>query len=158
MDHVTLNSENNMSTDAVFLDIENAFETTWQLGFLYKLSELKFSVSLIKLISSFLFQRKFRVLVDGEMSTPRDIQGVPQGSVLTPTLYNMYINDTPHTPRVYQGLFANDTCIYATDGKEGYVLRKLQQAYEHWNKKTMKIRLGQSTFLIDLGPLRLILH
>jgi hypothetical protein len=51
--------------------------------------------------------------------------GVPQGSVLSPTLYNLYINDTPQTPGVYLGLFADDTCQYATDRKEGYVLRKI---------------------------------
>jgi hypothetical protein len=66
-DHVTLNFNNNMSTAAVFLDIEKAFDTTW----LYKLSKLQFPTSLIKLISSFLSQRKFRVSVEGEISTPR---------------------------------------------------------------------------------------
>jgi hypothetical protein len=70
-----------MSTDAVFLDIEKTFDTIWHLGLLYKLPQLKFSISLIKLISSFLCQRKFRVSVECEMSTPRDIQaGVPQGA------------------------------------------------------------------------------
>jgi hypothetical protein len=53
-----------------FLDIEKAFVTTWHPGFLYKLSKLHFSTSLIKLISSFLSNRKFRVLVESEMSTP----------------------------------------------------------------------------------------
>jgi hypothetical protein len=59
------------------------------------------------------------------MSVPRDIQaGVPQGSVVS----------------VYLGLFADDNCIYATDHKDDYVLRKLQQVLsaietcEHWNK------------------------
>jgi hypothetical protein len=43
------------------------------------------------------------------MSTPREIQaGVLQGSVLSPTLYSMYINDTPQTPSVYLALFADD--------------------------------------------------
>jgi hypothetical protein len=87
-DHVTLNFNNNMSTAAVFLDIEKAFDTTWHPGLLYKLSKLHFSNSLIKLIRSFLSNRKFRVSVEGEMSTPREIQArVPQGSVLSPTLY-----------------------------------------------------------------------
>jgi hypothetical protein len=68
-----------MSTAAVFLVIEKASDT-WHLG-LYKLWELKFSISLIKLISSFLSQRQFRVSVEGERSTPRGIQaGVPQGA------------------------------------------------------------------------------
>jgi hypothetical protein len=66
--------------------------------------------------------------VEGEMPTPRDIQaGVPQGSVLSPPLYSLFINDTPRTRGVYLGLFADDTCIYATDRKEGYVLRMLQR-------------------------------
>jgi hypothetical protein len=85
--HVTLNFNNNMSTAAVFLDIEKAFDTTWHPGLLYKLSKLKFSISLIKLISSFLSQKQSRVSVKGEMSMPRDIQagGGSQGSILFPT-------------------------------------------------------------------------
>jgi hypothetical protein len=57
----------------------------------------------------------------------------------------MYINDTLQTPDVYLGLFADDTCIYATDRKEDYVLRKLQRGLrtietwcEHWNIKINK--------------------
>jgi hypothetical protein len=57
-DHVALNF-NNMSTAAVFLDIEKAFDTTWHTGLLYKLSKMDFSTSLIKLTSSFLSNRKF---------------------------------------------------------------------------------------------------
>jgi hypothetical protein len=132
-----------MSTAAVFLDIEKAFDTTWHPGFIYKLSELGFSTSLIKLISSFLSQRKFRVSVEGEMSTPREMKvGVPQGSVLSPTLYSWYINDTLQTFGVNVALFADDTCLYATEPKEGYILRKLQRGLnsmatwcERWNIK-----------------------
>jgi retron-type reverse transcriptase len=117
-----------MSMAAVFLDIEKAFDTTWHPGLLYKLSKMHFSTSLIKLISSFLSNRKFRVSVQGEMSTPREIQaGVPQGSVLSPTLYSLYINDGPQNQGVHLALFADETCIYCTDRKEGYVLRKLQR-------------------------------
>jgi hypothetical protein len=62
------------------------------------------------------------------MSTPRCMKaGVPQGSVLSPTPYNLYINDTPQTSGVNIALFADDTCLYATDHKEGFVLRKIQR-------------------------------
>jgi hypothetical protein len=99
VDHVTLNFNNNLSTAVVFLDIEKAFHSTWHLGLIYKLSKLQFSTSFIKLISSFLSQRIFRVSVEGEMSKPSYMQaGVPQGSVLSSTLYNLYINDTPKSP------------------------------------------------------------
>jgi hypothetical protein len=117
-----------MSTAAVFLDIEKASDKTWHAGLLYKLSKLEFPISLIKLISSFFSQQKFRVSVEGEMSTPREMQaGVPQGSVLSPTLYNLYINDAPQTIGVNLVLFADDTCLYATERTEGYVLRKLSR-------------------------------
>jgi hypothetical protein len=67
---------------------------------------------------------------------------VPQGSVMPPTLYSIYINKTPQTSSIYLGLFDDDTCIYATGRKEGYVLRKLQRGLsaiktwcERWNIK-----------------------
>jgi hypothetical protein len=86
-DHVTLNFNNSLSIAAVFLDIEKAFDTTWHPDLLYKL--LNYNFQPIKLISSFLS-------VESEMSTPRYMQArVPQGSVLSPTLYNMYIKDPP---------------------------------------------------------------
>ena len=77
------------------------------------------------------------------MSTARDIQaGVPQGSVLSPMLYTLYINDAPQTPGTQLALFADDTCIYATDRKEGFTIRNLQRGLtatemwcERWNIK-----------------------
>jgi hypothetical protein len=127
-DHVTLNFNNKISTAAVFLDIEKAFDTTWHPGLLYNLSKLGFSNNLLKLLGSFLSQRKFRVSVEGEMSTPREMQaGVPQGSVLSPTLLNLYINDAPLTRGVHLALFADVTCLYATARKEGFIIRKFQR-------------------------------
>jgi hypothetical protein len=160
VDHVTLNFNNNMSTAAVFLHIEKAFDTTWHPGFLYKLFKLNFSTNLIKLISSFLSQRKFRVSVEDEMSTPRYMQsGVPQGSVLSPTLHKLYINDTTQTSSENLTLFADDTCLYATDRKEGYVLRKIQRGlnsiaawYERWNIKTNEDKTRAIYFSHRRGP------
>jgi hypothetical protein len=141
---MTLNFNNKMSTAAVFLDTEKAFDTTWHPGLFCKLSNLTFLTHLIKLISSCLLQRKFCVLVEGKMSTPRYMQaGVPQGSILSPTLYNLYINDTPpQTYGVNLTLSADDTCLYATEHNEGFVLRKIQCGVnsmaawcERWNIK-----------------------
>jgi hypothetical protein len=77
------------------------------------------------------------------MSAAREMQaGVSQGSVLSPTLYNIYINDTPQKPGVHLALFSDDTCLYASECKEGYVLRTLQRGLdaiekwcEQWNIK-----------------------
>jgi hypothetical protein len=85
----------------------------WNLGLLNELLELKFSITLIKLFSSFFLQKiRSRLIANA---------AVPQSSVLSPTLYSIYINDTPQTQDVSLALFADETCIYATDRKEGYV-------------------------------------
>jgi hypothetical protein len=82
--------------------------------------------SLVKLIASFLSNRKFKVSVEGELSLTRKVAaGVPQGSVLAPTLYNLYINDAPAAPRTHLALFVDDICIYATEKHERRVFNKL---------------------------------
>jgi hypothetical protein len=88
---------------------------------------------------------------------------VSQGSVLSPTLYIIYIyihiNDTSQTPGVYPGLFAVDTCIYSTDRKEVYVLRKLQRGLsaietwcERWNIKINETKTQAVYFSRRLRP------
>jgi hypothetical protein len=74
-----------MCTAAVFSDIKKDFDRTWHTDLLYKLLKLEFLTSLIKLISSFLSQRKFSVLVEGEMSMQKEIQArAPQSLILSP--------------------------------------------------------------------------
>jgi hypothetical protein len=58
---------------------------------------------------------------------PREMLAeVPQGFVLSPTLYNMCVNDANQTHGVYLVLFVDDICQYATDRREGFVIRKIQ--------------------------------
>jgi hypothetical protein len=164
-DYVTRIFNNKMSSAALFLDIKKAFDATWHTGLLYKLSKLEFSINLIKLLSSFLSQRKFRVSVEGEMSTPRVMQaGVPQGSVLSLTLYSMYINDAPQTHGVYLALFAEDTCLYATD-REVLLLENSSAVSAQWRPgvsagilRSMRERLGGSTSLVVVDRLSLTSH
>jgi hypothetical protein len=59
------------------------------------------------------------------MSAPREMQArVPQGSVLSPTLCNMYINDAPQTPGVYVALFVCDSYLYTAGQKDGFICQK----------------------------------
>jgi hypothetical protein len=108
-----------MYTADVFLDIEKAFDTTWHPGLICELSKLGFSTSLIRLISSFLSQRKFRISVEYDMSTPREMKtgGATRFWPVPNTLCNLYINDTPQTIGVNLAVFADDTCLYATERK-----------------------------------------
>jgi hypothetical protein len=110
-----------MFTAVVFVDIEKALD----ILYVYKLSKLEFAASLIELIA-FLTSSKFKILVEGEFSTPREIAaGVPQGSVFAPILYSLFINDVPVAPGTHLALFVDDTYIYATK-RQCRVLCKLQ--------------------------------
>jgi hypothetical protein len=125
-----------------------AFNKRGHSGLLYKLSKLAFSTSLNKLVA-YLTNRKFKVLVKGEFSTPRNIVAeMPQSFVLAPTLYSLFINDAPLVPGIHLALFADYTCIYATEKHERRVLCKLQRGLttvksccERWN---IKINEGKS--------------
>jgi hypothetical protein len=158
--HSKYTSHNNMSTAAVFLDTENAFDKIWHSGLLQKLSESAFSTSLIKLVASFLHNRTFKVLVEGEFSTPRNIAaGVPQGSVLASILYSLFINDAPAAPGTHLALFADDTCIYATEKHERRVLSKLQRGLtavnswcERWDIKINEVKTQAICFSRRLIP------
>jgi hypothetical protein len=148
-EHVSLNFNNNMSTATVFLDIEKPFHTTWNSGLLYKLSELQLTISLIKLIASFLTNRKFTVSVDGELSSSRNVEaGVPQGFVLTSVIYSLYINYAPAAPGIHLALFADYTCVYASEKNERRLLNKFQRgltAVGSWcHRWIMKINEGKT--------------
>jgi hypothetical protein len=99
-------------------------------------------------------------MVEGKLSTHRDTQaGVPQGSVLSPTLCTLYINETLNTPGVYLALFASDTYLHTTDPKEGYVLRELQRGVtsmeswcERWHIKINEDKTQAICFSHRQGP------
>jgi hypothetical protein len=90
--------------------------------------------------------------------------GVPQGSVLSPALYNLYINDTLQATNLHLALFADDTSLYAADRKEGYIVRKLQRGLdtlvalcECWNIKINEDKTRAIYFSHQRAPLESLL-
>ena len=102
------------ATRAVALDISKAFDRVWHAGFLHKLKSYGISGQIFGLISSFLSNRRLRVVLDGKSSQEYPVNaGVPQGSFLGPTLFLLYINDLPDDDICHISIYADDTTRYS---------------------------------------------
>ena len=98
---------------SVFLDISKAFDKVWHEGLPYKLRSMGISGNLYKLLENYLSGRLQRVLLNGQTSSWRPVlAGVPQGSILGPLLFLIYINDLPNELKSNAKLFADDTSLF----------------------------------------------
>jgi hypothetical protein len=71
------------------------------------------NINFIKQMNSYLTRRRIKVKVNNDISEEKPINaGVPQGSVLGPTLFNLYIHDMPQFAKTNLALYADDTAIY----------------------------------------------
>ena len=102
------------ATRAVALDISKAFDRVWHAGLLHKLKSYGISGQIFGLISSFLSNRPLSVVLDGKSSQKYPVNaGVPQGSILGPTLSLLYINDLPDDVICDIAIYADDTTLYS---------------------------------------------
>ena len=90
------------------------FDRVWHAGFLHKLKSDGISGQVFGLISSFISNRQFQVVLDGKSSQEYPANaGVPQGSILGPTLFLPYINDLPNNVICNIAIYADDTTLYS---------------------------------------------
>ena len=99
---------------AVFLDISKAFDKVWHDGLIFKMRQNGISGNLLKLFQNYLSNRKQHVVLNGFSSDYCSIDsGVPQGSVLGPLLFLIYINDLEKNIKSNVNVFADDSMLFS---------------------------------------------
>ena len=112
--HKAFDSTECFEVRSVFLDISKAFDKVWHEGLLFKLKQNGISGGLLKLFQNYLNDRKQRVVLNGSMSEYSYVEsGVPQGSVLGPLLFLVYINDLERNVKSNIKFFADDTMLFS---------------------------------------------
>ncbi|KAL4127027.1 hypothetical protein QTP88_011225 [Uroleucon formosanum] len=154
VDNIASSLERKYFCSAVFLDVAQAFDRVWHKGLLYKTRFLPAPLYLI--INSFLSNRTFQVRCDDVLSETHSAKaGVPQGSILAPTLYNIYTSDIPHSHLTSLATFADDTCIISSDpdiitSTENLQshLNDLQNWFNLWRIKINENKSSHTTFTL----------
>ena len=114
VDEIHSSLDMNIDVRSIFLDMSKAFDKVWHEGLLFKLKRNGINGKLLQLLSSYLKNRKQRVVINGYESEWGEIEsGVPQGSVLGPLLFLVYINDLEDGIKSKVIFFADDTSLFS---------------------------------------------
>lgn len=136
------------TTGMLSIDLKAAFESLWHDALIHKLKLLDFPLYMIKMIQSFLNGRKFLVTVGNYLSAERLVEsGAPQGAVLSPDLFTIYLHDIPTNFDATLVQFADDTSVLAFSHKTSAVVNKLQSAsnslcryFKKWRIRTNDLK------------------
>ncbi len=131
--------------DCVYMDFAKAFDKVPHRRLVGKLSAYGINQDIVKWIESFLTNRHQQVVVNGECSDLEEMKsGIPQGSVLGPLLFVIYINDLPDLLKSQPYLFADDTKIFRVikNVADQQALQEDLNRLHHWS----------STWLLRFHP------
>lgn len=128
----------------MFLGVSQAFDKVWTPGLLHKVSHY-LPQQYVEILASYLDKRKFKIHYGEAISGTRKIAtGVPQGSVLGPLLYILFIADIPTDPHIVTAMFADDTALTAVSSSYEEANNSLQAHVDtvySWTKD-WKIKLN----------------
>ena len=125
---------------AVFFDLEKAYDTTWRHHILKTLFNLGIVGELPRFIKNFLSDRKMKIRIDNALSNSyTQHEGVPQGSVLSCSLFALAINELPNClPQFVEcSLFVDDFAIFTRSANFAAAERRIQIAINNAAQWTM---------------------
>lgn len=126
-DNIITQFNHKKDTVMILLDIEKAFDRVWIDGVIFKLMKLNFPNHIIKLLHSYLTGRNFNVKINNSLSDNYSTHaGVPQGTVLGPKIFTMYMHDLPKFQKTNMAIYADDTAIYSHSFSAEVAARQLQ--------------------------------
>lgn len=165
VEEISFGFNKNKSTAMVLFDLRKAFDSVWHDGLIHKLVKYKYPVYLIKLIKSYLADRFASVSLNSSNSSRfKVLSGVPQGSIIAPHLFNLFINDIPQLSSGNLALFADDTAftvqvpwksLKSAKKKLTEAACKFQEFFESWKiflneSKTEFIIFSKSTKMLRM--------
>ena len=143
-------NKNRWFTTAFSLDVEKAFDSVWHNGLRYKLRNIGLPDGMCRILSSYLQNRTISVQCQPAISDPVPLEaGTPQGSVLSPLLYLIYVNDMPLNKNgLRAGQFADDVTSWLSEVSKPRAQIKIQKSLNEiqtWcSKWRVKLNVGKT--------------
>ena len=153
-EEILYNIKNKLNTCAVFIDLRKAFDTVDHTLLIRKLKHIGLSEAVINWFSSYLSLRTAVTSINNITSSPKPVTvGVPQGSILGPLLFLIFINELPQCLKHCKSiLYADDTLIYYTARTETELQDKLNEdlnsLYQWLNNNLLTLNYEKTKFMI----------
>ena len=153
LNHIGKAKNEKKVTIGVFCDISKGFDTISHSILIKKMEKIGIKNQALKWFKNYLEGRKQFVQVEGEVSELLDIRkGVPQGSILGPILFLIYINDLPIATELFTLLFADDTSFLISGKNLEDVTRKLntelKKVCDWFRSNEMSLHPDKTKFMI----------
>jgi len=158
VDVISTSLKKKLYCSCIFLDVAQAFDRVWHEGLQFKLKKF-LPTPLYLLIKSYLTDRHFQVQFNSSLSEIAPIKaGVPQGGILSPFLFNIYVADQPTMQQTIVADYADDKVILSINEDPVIAssnlqvhLNHLSEWYKKWRVKINQNKSTHTTFTLKQG-------